>query len=329
MRVRVVTVCQSGHVEQTAEKNREYVMALLDRALAEDFAVGKPDIVCLPEAFSIVGLSQVPLEEKVEPVPGPTTDACAKRAREHRCYVICPLKMRRDGAIWNSAVILDRQGQVAGVYDKVCPVTSSPDYTVFEGGVTPGAEAPVFDLDFGRIGIQICFDLGFEENWAELAAQGARLVFWPSAYDGGFPLRAFAYLHHYYVVSSVRHGASRIIDPLGAIQAETTPRVPIIARDVNLDFVVAHGDFNFEIPERIGTAYAGRVEVRESAPGSGHFLVEPIDTAITTGQLQKEFGFESTRTYHDRHRAAFREICAGRPPTPQRALHQERAQYPG
>ena len=321
-RARIATVCQGGRHENSVEKNRDCVMGLLDAALRE-----KPDLVCLPEAFAIVGLGDLPLEERAETVPGPTTDAAARRAREHRAYVICPLKMKRAGRVWNSAVILDRAGQIAGVYDKVCPVTSSPDYTVLEGGVTPGTEVPVFDLDFGRIGIQICFDLGFAENWSTLGEKRAQLVFWPSAYDGGFPLRAFAYIHHYYVVSSVRHGTSRIIDPLGAILQETAPGVPVIWRDINLDFVAAHFDFNHSIPAAIRTTYGNRVEVRESAPGSGHFLVEPIDPGLTCEQLQREFGFESTREYHDRHRTAFPHLRAGRPAPPQPAAHGNRAQY--
>jgi len=118
------------------------------------------------------------------------------------------------------------------------PVTTSSDYTVFEGGTAPGGRlsdgaALTFDLDFGRIGIQICFDAGFPETWQALADQGARIVFWPSAYNGGFPLRVYAYLHHYYVVSSVRTDKSRIIDPCGTILAQTDDLASIIYRDIN------------------------------------------------------------------------------------------------
>ncbi len=319
---RIVTVCQGGRFFNSADANRDYVLGLLDAA-----AAWRPDLVCLPEAFTLPGLGDVPLAEKVETVPGPTTDAAARRAREHRCHVICPLKARRDGRIFNSAVVLDRAGQIAGVYDKLCPVTSTADYTVMEGGVTPGSAAPIFDLDIGRVGVQICFDLGFAENWQALADAGARMVFWPSAYDGGFPLRAFAYLHHYYVVSSVRRGRSRIIDPCGAIVAETADGLPIIRRDVNLDFDVYHGDFNHAIAGRIRSAYGDRVAVTQTAPGSGHYLVEPADPAVTCAALQAEFGFESTFAYHDRHRRAYESLRRGVRPGPQSAPHGDRIQY--
>jgi len=294
----------------------------LDRALEHE-----PDLVCLPEAFPTAGLKGLAIEAKTEPIPGPTTEAVAKRAAGHRCSIICPVKTARDGRFFNSAVIIDRTGAVCGVYDKACPVTSSSDYTVFEDGVTPGPSAPVFDLDVGRIGIQICFDAGFPENWRALERQRARLVFWPSAYDGGFSLRAYAYLHHYYVISSVRRGVSRVIDPLGAVVCETGADDDFIVRDINLDFVVYHGDFNHGIARRIEAAYGDRVAVRNSAPGSAHYLVEPTDPAVTCEHLQQEFGFEATALYHDRHRRAYRRMQKGDAPEPQQPAHANRPQY--
>ncbi|MFZ5832152.1 MAG: carbon-nitrogen hydrolase family protein [Planctomycetota bacterium] len=323
-RARIATVCQRGNFKPSIAENREYVMSLLDQACQH-----KPDLVCLPETFPTVGPpSKLPRPEKSEPVPGPTIDAAAARAKQYGCYVICPLATYRDGKHFNSAVILDRRGQIVGIYDKACPVTSTADYTVMEGGITPGTpDIPVFDLDFGRIGIQICFDLGFAENWERLAKKGARLVLWPSAYDGGFPLWAYAYLHHYYVISSVRQGQSRIIDPCGDVLLETDNQKQVIVRDLNLDFVVSHLDFNRSIPDKILAKYGDRVDVRRSNPGSNHFLVEPIDPAITCRQLQEEFGFESTQQYHNRHRELYPTLRAGQQPPKQQALHGERPMH--
>lgn len=320
-RARIATVCQAGAFYATPAENREHVLNLLDLAMSQ-----QPDLVCLPETFTTVTVAALSAQDLGEPVPGPTTDAVARRAREHNCYVICPIKTLRRDKVWNSAIVIDRAGQVAGIYDKIHPVTTSTDYTVFEGGISPGSEAPVFDLDFGRVGLQICFDAGFPETWAELAIKGARLVFWPSAYNGGFPLQAYAYLHHYYVVSSVRTEKSRIIDPCGVIRAETDNRFNIVWQDINLDYMVCHYDFNHAIPDRIAAAYGPRVEIR-SHRDAGHFLVEPVDDGVTIAQLQREFGFESTFVYHQRHRDAYQAILGGQEPSPQRAAHGDRAQY--
>jgi beta-ureidopropionase len=325
-KARIATVCQGRHSYPSMDQNRDYVLGLLDLAVKQ-----KPDLVCLPETFTTVSLPDGPLSELAEAVPGPTTDAVARRAREHGCYVICPIKTAREGMYRNSAVIVDRAGDILDIYDKVHPVTTSSDYTVFEGGIMPAQRhsdgaAWTFDLDFGRIGIQICFDAGFPETWQSLADQGARIVFWPSAYNGGFPLQVYAYLHHYYVISAVRTDKSRIIDPCGVVLAETDDLSCVIYRDINLDYAVCHYDFNLPIPDRIMAAYPGRVEIR-SHRDDAHFLVEPIDETLTVAQLQAEFGFEDTFLYHQRHRDAFERIHQGRSPLPQRAAHADRPQY--
>jgi hypothetical protein len=232
----------------------------------------------------------------------------------------------REGKCWNSAVVVDRTGGIVGIYDKVHPVTSSSDYTVFESGVAPASEVPVFDLDFGRVGIQICFDAGFPETWEVLREKGARVVFWPSAYTGGFPLQVYAYLHHYYVISSVRTDKSRIVDPCGTILAETDDLINVIYRDINLDYAVCHYDFNYSIPDKIMEAYPGRVEIRPHRDDA-HFLVEPLDNGLTIEQLQHEFGFESTFQYHQRHRDAFVRMHLGKKPSVQRAGHGDRPPY--
>src|SRR5271169_5743088 len=69
------------------------------------------DIACLPEEFAGTA--------NAEPISGPTVNAVAALARKHRMYVICPLREQADSGQYNTAVLLDRQGQVAGQYRKV------------------------------------------------------------------------------------------------------------------------------------------------------------------------------------------------------------------
>lgn len=323
---RIITTCQNGRGHATVAGNREYMLALFDRALRQ-----KPDLFCTPEAFTGVGISKEARGELFEPVPGPTTDAFAQRAKAHRCYVICSIPTLRDGKRWNSAVIIDRAGSIQGIYDKIHPVTATNDYTLFEatheGGLSsPKDEPPVFDLDFGRVGIQICFDAGFPETWEALARKGVKAVFFPSAYDGGFPMQAYACLHHYYVITSVRTARSRIINPCGRVLAETDERLDFAIHDLNLDFAVCHYDFNWGIPDRIMDAYPGRVKLT-SYRDDAHFIVEPTDPALTTEQLRAEFGFEPASQYYERHREAHAVLRAGKTPMPQQAAHGKRGQY--
>jgi len=297
------------------------MMDVLDLALRQ-----KPDLVCLPEAFSSAGVPREHIAQVAESLPGPTTDAAASRARKNGCYVICPLVTQRDGLYWNSAVVIDRQGAILGIYDKLHPVTSSSDYTTFEEGTQPGSTAPVFDLDFGRVGIQICFDIQFAFGWKSLAEQGARMVFWPSAYNGGFPLQAYAWQYHYYVVSAVHENKARIIDPCGSVLAETDALMNLICREINLDYAVCHYDFNYNIPERILQCYPGQAAVRTYAD-EGHFLVELLDDSLTMERIKQELGFLSVEEYTGYHRAALERLRAGQPPIPQQAAHGDRPMY--
>ncbi len=68
------------------------------------------DIACLPEEFA--GFAG-------ESIPGPTTKAIGELARKYHMYVICPIREQAGGRQYNTAVLLDRQGKVAGRYRKV------------------------------------------------------------------------------------------------------------------------------------------------------------------------------------------------------------------
>ena len=320
-RARVGTVCQNLRFFSSVEQNLDHVLGLLDLVMSV-----RPDIVCLPENFATVGMERLDVRALAETLPGPTTDRVAKYARRGHCYVICPMLTLRENRVFNSAVIVDRRGEIAGVYDKICPVTTSPDYTLLESGVAPGAGDGVFDLDFGRIGLRICFDVGFPETWQAMKQQDVRLVFWASAYDGGFPLTTHAAMFQYYVVSSVRTDRSRIIDPCGTMLAATNGYSNVAWRDINLDFVVCHTDFNYGISDEILADYGDRVEVRAHAD-AGRFLVEPIDPSVTTQSLQERYGFESADQYHARHRDAYGQCRQGGVAAPQVAAHRSRVQY--
>lgn len=319
-KVRVVTTTMQGRGGPTVEANRTRMLERLDIACGE-----KPDIVCLPETFLQASTGVKP-PDVAETLDGPTLSEAGKRAKAHRTYVICPLLTRREDRLYNSAVILDRNGQVAGVYDKVQPVTSRDDFTCMEGGVTPGTELPVFELDFGRVGIQICFDLGFPESWAQLAERGAELVFWPSAYDGGFPLRVFACLHGYYVASAVKSRHAQIISPLGEVLERTDPNYAYTSRTIDLDFMICHLDFHTHQPEQLKKKYGADVSVRVRTEDAV-FLVESNRTDLPLAKLAVDNALEPARVYFNRHRAAYSALRAGRPAEPQAPPYHGRVQY--
>ena len=191
------------------KEEKDIVAAMIDRIMI--MSSYKPDIICILEVFTLTSAKEA------ETVPGPITDRLASIAKEMECYIICPLHTRREGKVYNSAVLIDRKGKIAGQYDKIHPVSSES-----EGGVTPGnSPPPVFKTDFGTIGIQICFDINWVEEWKSLKEQGAEIVFWPSAYPAGRMLPSYAWLFKYYVVGCSWRDPSTIYDITGDLIASS------------------------------------------------------------------------------------------------------------
>jgi predicted amidohydrolase len=200
----VMSVVKSGF-----EDDKDIITGMIDRI--KIMSSYKADIICLPEVFT--GASAKEAEE----VPGPTTNRLATIAKELGSYIICPLHSKKDGKVYNSAVLIDRKGEIAGQYDKIHPVSVES-----EKGVTPGSSPPpVFKTDFGTIGIQICFDINWVEEWKSLKEQGAEIVFWPSAYPAGRMLPSYAWLFKYYVVGCSWRDPATIYDITGDLIASS------------------------------------------------------------------------------------------------------------
>lgn len=301
MKARIATLCQGASMARSVEGNRTYVVNVLRRVLDAG-----PDLVCLPEAFTAKGVPTRSVADVAETVPGPTTDALRELAARHRCHIVCAIYTRREERFHNSAVLIARDGSIAGIYDKRRPC-AAPSGEVFEEGVSPGADLGVFDLDIGRIGVRICMDVNFPEDWTVLASCGVQAVVWPSASDGGILLQAHAALNHYYVISSVRTGRARVANPCGAIVAETRGHEPSVVADVNLDFAVAHSDFNARLAERIAARCGPGVAVQRYRE-EGLYLIEPPD-GVTAGELQAEVAFERVAETIDRHLRAYERFA--------------------
>ncbi|MCP4507304.1 MAG: carbon-nitrogen hydrolase family protein, partial [Fuerstiella sp.] len=182
--VRVVTISQDGLRNDGGKPMLNATLALLDQAAAV-----QPDIACLPETFT---------RGDAGAVPGPTTNRLAEWARKHRCYVICPMLRRDADRTFNSAVLIDREGKVVGHYDKIRPTENE-----LKNAVCPGVDdPPVFQTDFGPIGIQICFDVNWHSQWKRLKQKGAKIVFFASAYPAARQVKSHAWLNQCFVVSS-------------------------------------------------------------------------------------------------------------------------------
>lgn len=250
------------------------------------------DIACLPEEFS---------GTQAEPIPGPTTDAVAQLAKQYNMYVICPIREQAGDKQYNTAVLIDRKGQVAGFYRKV--------FVFWGEGVhcsTDGVK--VFDTDFGRIGILTCFDLNFPELWLKCDEMNADIVFWPSAYGGGSPLNAYAILHHFYVVPV---GAGNIIDMTGkTLEQVEKPRPQQFIATLDLDRTFVHYDFHQEKVKKMLEEHKTQIEVeRNQSPEdlAPWWLFRSIAPGVKARDILKEHAIEPLRDYQHRSRQQINE----------------------
>ncbi|MCB0666520.1 MAG: carbon-nitrogen hydrolase family protein [Saprospiraceae bacterium] len=211
-------------VRSTPDQNRSEFAALTRQA-----ADMGADIVCLPEGITLVGTSENYVSV-AESVPGPTTEYLGKIAGEKSIYIVAGILESDGDAVYNTAVLLDRQGRLAGKYRKVCLPREE-----IEGGVTPGSSFPVFDTDFGRIGMMICWDVAFPEPARELARQGAEIILLP-IWGGNLNLaKARAIENQVYLVSSTYDMRTGIFDLEGDLISEGTEESPIAIAEIDLD----------------------------------------------------------------------------------------------
>jgi N-carbamoylputrescine amidase len=141
-------------------------------------------VVCLPELFRSQYFCQREDHacfDLAEPVPGPTTDALARVAREAGVVVIASVFERRaPGLYHNTAAVLDRDGSFRGLYRKM----HIPDDPLFyeKFYFTPGDTGfRAFDTAVGRIGTLVCWDQWYPEAARLTALAGANVLFYPTA----------------------------------------------------------------------------------------------------------------------------------------------------
>jgi predicted amidohydrolase len=185
-------------------------------------------VIVLPETITLVG-TQFRYADVAEPVPGPTTERLGALARELRTYIAAGLIEREAQAIYNTAVLVDRQGRVAGKYRKVYVPREE-----VEGGITPGADYPVFRTDFGTVGLMICWDLAHPDPARAMARRGAEILLWPVWGGNDTLARARAIENQVFLAASCYDCATNIVDPEGRVLAEAGEQGTVALATIDL-----------------------------------------------------------------------------------------------
>jgi len=153
-------------------------------ALAEQAAKKGAKIICTQELFRSQYFCQAENHDYfklAEPIPGPSTEAFQKIAKKYKVVIIASLfEKRASGLYHNTAVIIDADGSLLGIYRKMHIPDDPLYYEKFY--FTPGDTGfKAWQTKYGKIGVLICWDQWYPEGARLTALQGAEILFYPTA----------------------------------------------------------------------------------------------------------------------------------------------------
>ena len=147
----------------------------------------KPDFVILPEMFCCPYQTQnFPVYAEEE--GGPVWQQLSEYAKQYGIYLIGGSMPEKDaeGKVYNTSYIFDRQGKQIGKHRKVhlfdIDVTGGQTFKESDT-LTAGDHDTVFDTEFGRMGVILCFDIRFPELARMMVNDGAKAIFVPAAFN--------------------------------------------------------------------------------------------------------------------------------------------------
>ena len=172
-----------GIIQQTCssdiEANKQKLAANIRKAAREG-----AQLVVLQELHNSLYFCQtenVDLCALAEPIPGPSTEFYGALARELGIVLVTSLFERRAAGLYhNTAVVLERDGSIAGIYRKMHIPDDPAYYEKFY--FTPGDLGfHLIDTSVGRLGVQVCWDQWYPEGARLMALQGAEILIYPTA----------------------------------------------------------------------------------------------------------------------------------------------------
>lgn len=187
-----VTAIQLGARTENIKENVATLLRQIDKASQE-----KPDFIFFDELSTTPYMPVVrdpKYFELAEPVPGPTTEAVAEKAKKYECCILLPLfeKGAIEGIYYNSVVVIGPNGKLIEgelpngktrkTFSKIhIPEIHVPTLQVDEKFYFKSGEGiPIFRTPKATIGTLICYDRRFPEGWRTLALQGAEIAFLPA-----------------------------------------------------------------------------------------------------------------------------------------------------
>jgi Carbon-nitrogen hydrolase len=295
---RYVTISTIGHrsikftnlpPEEAVNKMMEFWTKKLDQVLPD-----MPDLIVLPEACDRYNGMKTADKEKYYAVRGDKMlKFFSEKAKANNCYIAYSAAFQvADGTFRNCTQLIDRQGEVAGIYNKNHLVI---DETT-KAGILCGKHADLIETDFGTVACAICFDLNFDELRLKYVDQQPDLILFSSMYHGGLMQEYWAYSCRAHFVGAIHNLPSAIISPTGETLAETTNYFDYITETVNLDCKVVHLDENWDKITAAKEKY-GRGFIMKDPGLLGAVLLSSELEDINIDEIIEEFEIEILDDY--------------------------------
>ena len=302
-RITRVGVIQNQVIEPTTAPVQKQFDAIADRVESLIHAAGElgTNVLCLQEAwtmpFAFCTREKQPWLEFAEPVDGESTQRLANLARKYNMVIVSPILERDDAhgeTIHNTAVVIGNHGNIIGSHRKnhIPRVGDFNESTYYMEGNTGH---PVFQTQFGRVAINICYGRHHPLNWFMFGMNGAEIVFNPSATVGALsePLwpieaRCAAIANSYFVAGINRIGTETF--PNAFTSGDGKP--------AHKDFGHFYGSSYLATPDGSRTPGLSRVQ--------DGLLVAEVDLNQCR-QIRDKWGFQMTGR-HELYAEAFNKL---------------------
>lgn len=232
-------------------------------AIARDYikkaASENVDIAVLPEMFNCpYKTDNFPVY--AEPEGGECWQELSKYAAENKIYLVGGSMPEKDeeGHVYNTCYVFDREGKQIGKHRKahLFDIAVKGGQCFKESDtLTAGNSVSVFDTEFGRFGLEICYDIRFPEFARLIALEGAKMIFVPAAFNmttgpahWEFTFRARALDNQVFMAGCsqarqsegyISYGNSIITSPWGEVFGKMDEKEGMLIQDIDLDRVEA------------------------------------------------------------------------------------------
>lgn len=213
----------------------------------------KPDIVITPECFldgyaasakdwTPEKFDQIAQDEKTSPYIAKVREL----AEKHKISILFGYTEKKNGKYYNAALLIDKNGKTAGRYYKT-------HLQAHDLRFAPGEDLPVFDTEFGKMGVLICADRRWPETARVLKLRGARVTLVPSYgmwhMDNEWWMRTRAYENENFLAFA-HPNVAFVADPKGQIIAKHQSNIPgMLISDIDLSQVTVTKHINDRRPE--------------------------------------------------------------------------------